>query len=197
VIRRVTVGALLVIGIASCGTPVNPNSPRPAPTSPSPIAATAAPTAAGSAVAIDRSLLGVLPGDVDGLAITESPEGEASAATAPQLSSLATGFASGLIADPGGADWAFAVVIALRPGVMSDGAFRTWRDSFDEGACSQAGGVTGHAEAELGGRNVYITSCGGGVHTYHVWLAARQRLVSISAVGERRFGEQLMKGIRD
>jgi hypothetical protein len=80
---------------------------------------------------------------------------------------------------------------------MSDAMFRAWRDSYDVGACSQAGGVVGHAETELGGRTVFITACGGGVHTYHVWLQARQRLVSVSAVGERRFGELFVKGIRD
>jgi hypothetical protein len=153
-------------------------------------------TTANSAVVIDPSLLGVLPPDVYGIAITESPEGEAAAAGSSQLSLVATGFASGLAADPGGGDWAFAVVVSLRPGAMSDAAFRDWRDSYDQGACAQAGGVGGHAEAQLGGRTAYITTCGGGLHTYHVWLPAQQRLVSVSAVGQRRFGERLVAGIR-
>ena len=142
-------------------------------------------------------MLAVVPGNVAGFAIVESPDAEASVAAGPELSAVATGFAAGLAADPAGSDWAFVVVVALKPGAMTDAVFRSWRDSYDEGACSQAGGVGGHAEAELGGRPAYITSCGGGVRTYHVWLAARQRVVSVSAVGPRRFGEQLVTGIRD
>jgi hypothetical protein len=153
--------------------------------------------ASASAVTIDRSLLAVLPANVAGFAITESPEGEASAAQSADLSTVATGFASAVAVDPATNDFVYAVVVALRPGVMSDAAFRAWRDSYDVGACSQAGGVGGHAEAKIGGRTTYITSCGGGLRTYHVWLPAARRLVSVSAIGDRRFGEQLVAGIRD
>jgi len=189
---------LIAIVLAGCGSV----APSPAPPSATPARATATPAsptpaASTSAVVVDRSLLSVLPADVSGFAVTESPEAEASASQSSDLAPVATAFAAGLAADPAGGNWAFGVVVALRPGVMTDAAFRAWRDSYDVGACSQAGGVVGHAEAELGGRIVFITACGGGVHTYHVWLQARQRLVSVSAVGERRFGELLVKGIRD
>jgi hypothetical protein len=198
-VGRIVTAAFLVTWLAGCGT-----------TPPSVSSATATTTAAATApaatattssppphaVAVDPSLLGLLPPAVNGFAITESPEAETSAGQSPDLSVVATAFGAGLAADPTGNDWAFAVVVALRPDVMTDAAFRDWRDSYDEGACSQAGGVVGHAEAQIGGRTAYITSCGGGLRTYHVWLPTRQRLVSVSAVGERRFGEQLIAGIR-
>jgi hypothetical protein len=197
---RIAVAVLAAVWLSACASApsVRPSASVAAPvttpvTTPSPASA----TASTSAVAIDPSLLGVVPANVAGFAITESPEAETSAAAGPELSQVATGFAAGLAADPAGGNWAFVVVVALKPGVMSDAVFRSWRDSYDEGACSQAGGVGGHAEAELGGRTAYIASCGGGVHTYHVWLPALQRLVSVSAVGERRFGEQLVTGIRE
>ena len=193
------VAALVVAGCASPSVTPGATASR------ATAAATAAttPTAAATATAltsdvtVDPSLLGILPARVGGVAIVESREGEASAGQAMVLADVATGFAAGLAADPGGADWAFAVVVALEPGVMSDAVFRTWRDTYDEGACSQAGGVSGHAEAQLGGRTTYIASCAGGVTTYHVWLASKQRLVSVSAVGPRRFGEEVVKGIRE
>jgi hypothetical protein len=189
---------VLVMLVASCGsTAPSPSAPA---VTPGPLAtatAAATPTNSTAAVAIDRSLLDVLPADVSGFAITESPEAETSAAQSSELSPVATAFAAGLAADPAGRNWAFGVVVALRPGVMSDGTFRAWRDSYDKGACSQAGGVVGHAESKIGTRLTYITACSGGVHTYHVWLPERQRLVSVSAVGEGRFGEQMIAGIRD
>lgn len=194
---RIGAAVLLATLLTACGSnPPSVSSPTAAPTALA-TAPAATPTASASAVTVDRSLLSLLPATVSGFAITESPEAETSAGQSPDLASLATGFAAGLAADPAGGDWAFAVVVALRPGVMSNAAFRDWRDSYDEGACSQAGGVVGHAEAQIGGRTAYITSCGGGLHTYHLWLPARQRLVSVSALGERRLGEQMIAGIRD
>jgi hypothetical protein len=199
--RGITLAILLCASLAACA-PGAPSASAPAgtltPVATAP-AATPTPTASGSTsgVAVDASLLGLLPPEVNGFAVTESSEAETSAAQSSELSPLATAFAAGLAADPAGGNWAFGVVVALRPGAMSDATFRAWRDSYDEGACSQAGGVAGHAETEIGGRIAYITACGGGVHIYHVWLQARQRLVSVSSVGERRFGERLIAGIRD
>jgi hypothetical protein len=189
--------ALLVAGcaLAPSSAPVTPRPTAP-PTSP-PAAATAciAASAQASGVVVDASLLAVLPPTVDGFAIKESSETEAPAAQAPELSTVATRFAAGFVADQGGANWAYAVVVVVRPCLMNDAAFRDWRDSYDQGACSQAGGVGGHAEAPLGGRTVTITTCGGGLHTYHVWLADRQQLVSVASVGEQRFGEKIVSGI--
>ena len=196
--RGITIAILLGVSLAACGSSGPSGSPPAVTPTPVPTAlARPTPTASTSDVTVDPSLLALLPADVNGFAITESPEAEISAAQSSDLSPVATAFAAGLAADPTGSNWAFGVVVALRPGVMSDAAFRTWRDSYDKGACSQAGGVVGHAETKLGGRLAYITSCGGGVHTYHVWLPERQRLVSVSAVGEGRFGERLVAGIRD
>jgi hypothetical protein len=196
--RGIFAAILLGLLLAACGSSgpsasVPIVTPTPVPTAP----ATPTPTASTSSVTVDSSLLALLPPDVNGFAITESPEAESSAAQSSELSPVATAFAAGLAADPAGRNWAFGVVVALRPGVMSDGNFRAWRDSYDKGACSQAGGVVGHAESKIGTRLTYITACSGGVHTYHVWLPDRQRLVSVSAVGEQRFGEQMIAGIRD
>ncbi len=205
--RRGPRGTLLAVTwvawIATACVPATTSPTVPPTTAVGPTVSAAAPTepsatapAASTGVAIDPSLLGVLPPDVYGFRLNESKDVDAQAARNPLLSLIAIGFGSGLAADPASGDLVVAVVVALRPGLMSDATFRTWRDSFDVGVCSQAGGVTGHAEAQLGGRTVYIGTCAGGVHTYHVWLPGSQRLVSLSAVGERRFGERLIEGIR-
>lgn len=148
-------------------------------------------------VVVDSSLLEVLPPDVDGLPITESPEAEAEALTDPELGEVAEAIAAGFAIDPATSDFLYAAVIRLKPQVMGDERFRDWRGSFDEGACSQAGGVVGHAEAEIDGRTVYIGTCAGGVRTYHVWLVEQDLIVSASAIGEqRRLGEKLVEDLR-
>ncbi len=152
--------------------------------------------ASGSPVDIDPALLQVLPEAVDGLALVESTEAEAASLGDPLLGRVASAIAAGLAIDPVSGEFVYATVVRLLPGAMDAAVFRDWRDSFDEGACSQAGGVSGHAETEIDGRTAYIGTCKGGVHTYHVWLEERGILISATAAGERRLGEQLLEGLR-
>lgn len=205
--RRLPVWGVAVLGWVLGGcvptgpTPAPPASTAGAPTrsvglETVPVASqTATPTAA-TAVAIDRSLLDILPPTVDGLPVVDSPDGEAAALGDPLLSRVASGIAAGFALEPTGGDFVYAVVVRTFPGSMDAAAFRDWRDSYDQGACEQAGGVTGNAETEIGGRTVYIGSCAGGLRTYHLWLVERGVLISASAVGERRLGEVLVSNLR-
>ena len=88
-------------------------------------------------------------------------------------------------------------VVQLSPGVFNDGFFRNWRDTYDEAACAAAGGVDGHAEAVIGGRETRDRDVRGRRRTYHIHLAARDLLVSITAAGERRFGELVVAGLTE
>ena len=146
---------------------------------------------------VDATLLAVLPAAVDGLPVNESPEGEDAALADPILPQVASEIASGLAIDAATGDFVYVVVVRLLPGGFDDATFRDWRDTYDIGACSQAGGVAGKAEATIGGRHVFIGTCAGGVRTYHVRLVERGLLISLSAVGDqRRLGELLLKGLR-
>jgi hypothetical protein len=118
------------------------------------------------------------------------------ATTDPGLVASVARMAQAYVVDPSTGDFAYASVIALRPGIFDDPFYRAWRDSFDEGACSQAGGVSGRAETTLGGRTVAIGRCAGGVVTYHVHLDGPDVIVSISSLGESRLGEKLVQGLR-
>ena len=192
-------GLVLSVLVAACSPSTPPSAsptPTPLPSSTAASSQTPLPSNAQSVV-IDSSLLEVLPPEVDGLPIVESPEAEAEALTDPELAEVAEAIAAGFAIDPATNDFVYAAVIRLREGVMGDERFRDWRDSYDEGACSQAGGVVGHAQAEIDGRTVYIGTCDGGVRTYHVWLTEQNLLVSASAVGEeRRLGERVVEDLR-
>jgi hypothetical protein len=145
---------------------------------------------------VDTTLLGVLPAAVDGVPVTESTDGETDALANTQLPSIASALAAGLAVDSASGDFVYAVVVRLLPGGFGDAGFRGWRDSYDEGACSGAGGVVGHAQAQIAGRTVYIGTCDAGVRTYHAWIEDKNLLVSASAAGDRRFGELLMRDLR-
>jgi hypothetical protein len=177
--------------LAGCAT----TAPTPTPTAtPSPIAS---PARSGGPVAIDPSLLEHLPAQVDGLDLMRRPESDAAAAADPVVVAFGEGVVTALAFDPGTEDFAYAALVRLRDGAFSEELFRSWRESFAEGACSQAGGVVRSAVTEIDGRDVHIDSCEGGLRVYHTWLPNSRVLVSVSALGERRLGERIVQELVD
>jgi hypothetical protein len=202
--RRAAAAALIVAVVAAaCGSTAPTVSPPPS--------AAAAPTPASSAsaaapsetarpstlVAIDPTLLDLLPDTVDGIALVDSPEAAAESASDASLGRTAQSLAVAVAVDPATSNLVVASVVKLRPGVFSDEFFRDWRDSFDESVCGQAGGVTGNAQATIDGRTVYIGTCSGGVHTYHVHLEGPDAILSVKSVGDGRLGEKLVESLPD
>ncbi|TME82652.1 MAG: hypothetical protein E6I45_05580 [Chloroflexi bacterium] len=176
------------------GTSAPSPSPSPSGGSPGP---SASPASTGpSAIRIDPSLLAILPTAVGGATLIESPETEgpsaADRALAVSVDRLVTAFAS----SPDGSDFALAWVVALKTGAFSDRFYADWRETFNQGACSQAGGVTGSAESTIGGRAVFIGRCAGGLLTYHAYLPGANFIVSVSSLGPKRFGDQVIQGLR-
>ncbi len=171
---------------------------EPSASAPAGASGTGVPSAAvGSAVAavpVDPTLLDAFPATVAGFPF--SPVDQTVGGDDPALILNANAMAQGLVIDPITSDFASASVVVLREGVFNEAFFRSWRDTFDEAACSQAGGVVGNAQAQIGGRTTYIGRCDGGVLTYHVWLQARQAIVSVSSLGDAQFGKQLLEGLK-
>lgn len=194
---RLIAVVLVAIGLAACGntivSPTPTSSTSPPAESPSIAPSTSAPSPAGDVV-VDPGLLDVLPADVDGLELMVDAE------TAAELASLdlpdeVRSLAVGLYVDPAG-DLAVVNVVGIEPETATDAWFRGWRDSYDASACEVAGGVEpGHAEADIGGRQTFITTCVQGARTYHVHLTDPDRIVSINAVGDGRLGEHVIAGL--
>jgi hypothetical protein len=211
----VTLGVFVVIGVA-IGTAVavgQRSGPTPSPTRFVPPAGSAGilpppvtggpsaslggqPSGVPGSVRVDPSLLAVLPSTVAGLALVEDPDTESHDAADPSHAADLAGLAVAIAADPSAADLAVASVVRLKPGVYSDEYFRSWRETFDAGACSQAGGLAGSAESMIAGRRTFIGHCAGGVLTYHVYLPAPGAIVSISSLGKSRLGELIVGGLR-
>ena len=189
--------------LAACGP--DPASPPPATVAPSAPPATAAPsrpaTAAPSASVTgaqpveDPALLAVLPATVDGVPVAIESIAFQEALADPGFSSAVESAVFAVVVDA--SDLASAVVAKPHPGTFSDAWYADWRATYDRGACSQAGGLAATTETELAdGRFLFVGTCSGGLHTYHTWLPGRGVVVSAFGLGERRFGEQLMAGIR-
>lgn len=149
-----------------------------------------------SPIVLDATLLAFLPEAVGGIAVSEDIDEAATALSDPALPRIASAVDGAVAVDAGNGNLVYVWIVRLRPGVFTDGDYRQWRDAYDEGACAGAGGVVGRAEATIGGRQAYVTSCVAGLHTYHVWLQEDDLLVSASSIGEGRFGELLLEGLR-
>jgi hypothetical protein len=165
---------------------------------PSPQRSDPASPGVGAAAQVDPGLLAFLPSTVEGIPLTLDPETSATIAADPSVAADATGLAVALAAVPGSSgadDLAIVSVVKLRDPAKDETWFRDWRDTYDQAACGHAGGVIGNAEAQLGGGTVHIGSCSGGVLTYHTRLEQAGIVVSVTALGSRRLGEEVMAGI--
>ena len=210
----------LVLLVGGCGSPVPTpgpsdgastvaNSPAGPPASPAtvPSASASAPTATGaqapssSGLAVDPGLLDVLPKQVDGVALEPDPTTAEQIASDPTLAASAESIAVALAISPGtsaGDDIAIASVIRLRPGVFGDAWFLEWRTTYDAAACDVAGGVRGEPlQVEIGPRAVYVGTCAGNAHTYHVHLADPALIVSVTSAGPRDLGRLVVAGIAE
>ena len=152
---------------------------------------------AAGAVTVDQSMLGILPTDVGGAPLEPADDAAATIALDPALAGDVEAVAVGLAVSAGASateDLVIANVVRLRPDVFDDGFFRGWRDSYDAAACEPAGGILGNAEADIDGRKVFIGSCANGGFTYHTRYG-EDVLVSLTSVGEGRFGELVMNDL--
>lgn len=147
-------------------------------------------------VTLDPTLLAILPESVEGIPVVEDADEAAVALNNASVQSIAISVDAGVAVDVGNGNFVYAWIVKLRPGAFSADKFHLWRDSYDEGACSAGGGVVGRAEVVIAGRTAYVTSCVVGLRTYHLWLEDQDILISASALGEARFGERLLEGLR-
>jgi hypothetical protein len=162
---------------------------RPASTPPA-----AAPSPSGDAVAVDPSLLEILPPDVGGVPIEPASEAATQMAVDPSLALDVEALAVALAVSgepPGGENLVIANVVRLRPDVFDEAFFEGWRASYDRSACEPAGGQLGTGEDEIDGRQVFVGNCANGALTYHVRYG-EDVIVSLTSTGDGRFGEIVM-----
>lgn len=198
---------------AATGLPSFASSP-PSPAPSGSAAPSSPPSGAGSGgpyVAIDRELLQALPVSVAGIPLVEDPQTESHDAADPTHAVDLAALAVALAVNTHSNDLAIATVVRPRPGIFSDAYYRSWRDTFDAGACSQAGGlagsvtggvagVAGTSETTIGGHDTFIARCAGGLLIYHVHLGGGiggdDRIVSITSIGAANFGRLIVEGLR-
>jgi hypothetical protein len=194
---RMAVIAAVAVAVLAAGCGSTAPSPSPATSSP-PTATPSVTFETGTGVArADQSLLAFTPVGSTGLTLTYDAETTATEIADPSLdpnvAALATGIASSSAPSASAAgDLVIVNVIRLRDASVDETWFRGGRDSYDQAACQPAGGVTGHAEAKIGGHDVFIGTCAGGAFTYHLRLSGGSVIVSLTSIGFARLGERIV-----
>ena len=205
-VGRSVATVLLAVLLGACSPSISPAPSRtPAatanPTAPPTAIASVTPSAGGSpgaspAVPIDPTLLAIVPLTVDGQTITEVPEVEANLATDPNLIANSSGLAVALGIDVNSGQFAYIAVIRLKPLIFGNAFYLSWRQSYDQGACSQSNGLHGTGSTTIAGRQVFTGTCAGGAETYHVHLVGPDRLVSITSVGTSHYGALVLAALK-
>lgn len=213
--RALLLAAAVMVGAAACGPttppastppdsatvsppPPTPSEPTPSEPSPTTSSAAEAPPTLPPGVTVDTGLLEVLPTGIDGVTLEADSATAAEIGSDPLLADSTVSLAVALAVAPGPSDsedLAIASVIRLRPDVFDEAFYQEWRDTYNEAACEVADGVEAEDETEIAGRVVYVGTCVGGARTYHTYLVDQGFIVSITATGERRFGELIMTGL--
>jgi len=210
---RIAVAAVALV-IAGCDSNAAPSPSGPAPTpassvAPTPAISLPAPSPIGSAgaslgaspgasplVPVDTSLLASLPAMIGGQQVNEVPEIEAELASDPNLAQNASSLAVALGINMATGDFAYVAVIQLKPLVFSNAFYSSWRQSYDQSACTQSSGLKSTGSTTIAGRQVFVGTCVGGALTYHVHLPAPDRLISITSVGSAHFGQLVLEALR-
>jgi hypothetical protein len=200
-VRRRRVATILALGllVTACGTiqsTPSASSVAASATPSQPPTMLGTPVPADDSVAVDASLLDVLPTSAADVERRDDPETAADIAASDGLAADIDAVAVALyIADD---DYAVATVVRPQEGVVDDAWFRDWRDTFDAGVCEQAGGVeTGRSEIKIDERTVHRSTCVGGVVIHHVYVPGAERLISIQGAGSADLGRSILDDLTE
>lgn len=192
--------AALAVGlalIASCGSgsPSATSSASPSATAPA-VKASPSPTLRVGAygLVIDPSLVHLLPATIVGAPVTESGELEAAAMGDAQLPTHVASYAAAIVGSLGDPDWAQVQFLALKPNAGTS-FYAAWRDQVESAGCSQASGIASRARRDIGGWPVDVTTCVGGAMLYQLELQDQGVLVSVTALGPKKLGEQAVAAL--
>jgi hypothetical protein len=193
IVRGVAALAAVAIVLAGCGGAVASPSPK---YTAVPIGPTAWPsgTTGHYGLRIDPSLLGKLPAHAGALPVKEDPGSEAivldDADAAKTIDRYVAASAGGL-ADP---DWLNIAVVHFKTESQNEDVYSNWVEQYAAGACSQASGVSGTDQQDIGDFRVDISTCAGGI-TVYTFQRGDSVVVSMYELGPKHIGRALIESI--
>ena len=192
-VRGVAALAVAAVALAGCGG--DTASPSPTYTA-VPIGPTAWPsgTTGQFGLKIDPSLLGKLPAHAGALPVKEDPGSEATvlddADAAKTIDRYVAASAGGLL-DP---DWLNIAVVHFKTESQNEDVYSNWVEQYAAGACSQASGVSGTDQQDIGDFHVDISTCAGGI-TVYTFQRGDWVVISMYELGPKHIGRALIAAI--
>ena len=144
-------------------------------------------TAGPGLIAIDPSLLGILPAAVGGSPVTRDMARETDAAGDAALAVRARSLVAAVVGDSG-ENIATAILVERRPDIDMAAWFEAYRSDFDAAACDPLGGLGGTSTLTVAGRQAQVTTCASGGTVYHVIVRGGTTILSIFEIGPLEFG---------
>jgi hypothetical protein len=192
-VRGVVALAAAAIALAGCGGAIA--SPSPTYTA-VPIGPTAWPsgTTGQYGLRIDPSLLGKLPAHAGALPIKEDAGSESSVLDDANAAKTLDRYVAASAGDLGGADWLQIAIGHFKPESQNGDVYSAWVDQYATGACSQAGGVSGTDQQDIGDFRVDISTCAGGI-TVYTFQRGDWVVVSMYELGPKHIGRALIAAI--
>jgi hypothetical protein len=186
------VAALAVAAVALAGCAGAAASPTPTYTA-VPIGPTAWPsgTTGQFGLRIDPSLLGKLPAHAGALPIKEDPGSEAAVLDDADAARTLDRYVAASAGDIGGADWLQIAIGHFKPDSQNGDVYSAWVEQYANGACSQAGYVSGTDQQQIGDFTVDISTCGGGI-TVYTFLRGDGIVISMYELGPKHIGRALI-----
>ncbi|HEU6440184.1 MAG TPA: hypothetical protein VFC12_07080 [Terriglobales bacterium] len=187
--------ALIVaaVALAGCGGAVA--SPSPTYTA-VPIGPTAWPsgTTGQYGLRIDPSLLGKLPAHAGALPITEDAGSESIVLDDADAAKTLDRYVAASAGGPGDPDWLNIAVVHFKPESQNVDVYSAWVDQYAKGACSQASGVSGTDQQDIGHSTVDVSTCAGGL-TVYTFQRGDGVVVSMYELGPKHIGRALIESI--
>ena len=186
---------LAVAAIALTGCAGSGASPTPTYTA-VPIGPTAWPsgTTGQYGLKIDPSLLGKLPAHAGALPVKEDPGSEATVlddADAAKTIDRYVAASAGGLGDP---DWLNIAVVHFKTESQNEDVYSNWVEQYAAGACSQASGVSGTDQQDIGDFHVDISTCAGGI-TVYTFQRGDGVVISMYELGPKHIGRALIAAI--
>ncbi|HEX7613578.1 MAG TPA: hypothetical protein VF371_12465 [Candidatus Limnocylindrales bacterium] len=192
-VRAAATLAVAAIALAGCGG--DTASPSPTYTA-VPIGPTAWPsgTTGQYGLKIDPSLLGKLPAHAGALPVKEDPGSEATVlddADAAKTIDRYVAASAGGYSDP---DWLNIAVVHFKTESQNEDVYSNWVEQYAAGACSQASGVSGTDQQDIGDFRVDISTCAGGI-TVYTFQRGDGVVISMYELGPKHIGRALIAAI--
>jgi len=193
-VRGVAALAVAAIALAACGGGVV--SPSPTYTA-VPIGPTAWPsgTTGQYGLRIDPSLLAKLPSHAGALPITEDAGSESTVLDDASVANTLDRYVAASAGDLGGADWLQIAIGHFKTDSQNGDVYSAWVDQYAKGACSQASGVSGTDQQDIGNFTVVdVSTCAGGI-TVYTFQRGDWVVVSMYEFGPKHIGRALIAAI--